>query len=225
VLPEGPAWPVPLYELTLLTASHARSRGLALQIALVTPEGRPLKSVGEGGAAAIRALLTEAGVALYAGAAPRVPSPTSVVFGGTELDVDLVVTIPRVTGPAIPGVPAGPGWFVPIDDYCRVEDTDGRVFAAGDATAYPVKHGGLATQQADTAAAAIAHLAGVAGRPTPFTPVIRAMVLTGDRPIYLSAQLVSGLGWRSRVYDEPPWPPDEKIIAEELGPYLARLEA
>ena len=107
---------------------------------------------------------------------------SAVVFGGTELDVDLVVTIPRVTGPAIPGVPAGPGWFVPIDDYCRVEDTDGRVFAAGDATACPVKHGGLATQQADTAAAGIAHLAGVVGRPTPFSPVIRAMLLTGDRP-------------------------------------------
>ncbi len=224
VLPDGPAWPVPLYELTLLTAAHARARGIDLHIDLVTPEGRPLKSFGEGGADAVRKLLTDAGVVLHAGAAARVDSATVVSFGATQLDVDLVVTLPRVTGPAIPGVPAGPGWFIPIDDYCRVEDTDGRVFAAGDATAYPVKHGGLGAQQADTAAAGIAHLAGLADRPPPFAPVIRGMLLTANHPVYLSAHVVSGLGWRSQVYEEPPWPADEKLVAEELGPYLVELE-
>lgn len=224
VLPDGPAWPVPLYELTLLTAAHAREHGIDVHIDLVTPEGRPLKSFGEVGASAIRELLTEAGVVLHAGAAARVESPTLVSFGGTQLDVDLVVTLPQVVGPAIPGVPAGPGWFIPIDDYCRVEDTDGTVFAAGDATAYPVKHGGLGTQQADTAAAGIAHLAGLAERPSPFAPEIRGMLLTGSKPVYLSAHVASGLGWRSQVYDEPPWPRDEKIVAEEFGPYLAGLE-
>ena len=39
------------------------------------------------------------------------------------------------------------------------------VFAAGDATAEPVKQGGLATQQADAAAEAIAAEAGAADRP------------------------------------------------------------
>jgi sulfide:quinone oxidoreductase len=224
VLPDGPVWPVPLYELTLLTAAHARERGIDLHIDLVTPEGRPLKTFGEGGATAIRTLLTDAGVVLHAGAAARVESPTVVACGATQLDVDLVVTVPRVTGPAVPGIPAGPGWFIPIDDYCRVEDTDGHVFAAGDATAYPVKHGGLGTQQADTAAAGIAHLAGLPDRPAPFTPVIRGMLLTGNSPLYLSAHVVSGLGWRSHVYEEPPWPADEKIVAEELGPYLTMLE-
>ncbi len=222
VLPDGPAWPVALYELTLLTAAHARERGLDLQIDLVTPEGRPLRSFGEGGAVAIRGLLTDAGVALHAGASARVESPTVVAFGAARLEVDLVVTVPRVTGPAIPGIPAGPGWFIPIDDFCRVEDTDGHIFAAGDATAYPVKHGGLGTQQADTAAAGIAHLAGLGPRAAPFTPIIRAMLLTGNHPVYLSAYVVSGLGWRSQVYENPPWAPDEKVVAEELGPYLAK---
>ena len=224
VLPDGPAWPVPLYELALLTAAHARAHGLDLHTDLVTPEGRPLKSFGEGAASAIRRLLTDAGVVLHAGAAARVPSPTVVAFGGTQLDVDLVVALPRVTGPAIPGVPAGPGWFIPIDDYCRVEDSDGRMFAAGDATAYPVKHGGLGAQQADTAAAGIAHLAGFGERPPPFAPEIRGMLLTGERPLYLSAHVTAGLGWRSQVYETPPWPADSKVVAEELGPYLATLD-
>lgn len=224
VLPDGPAWPVPLYELTLLTAAHAREHEIRLHIDLVTPEGRPLKSFGQGGADAIRSLLTDAGVVLHAGAAARVESPTVVAFGATQLDVDLVVSLPRVTGPAVPGIPAGPGWFVPIDDFCRVEDTGGTVFAAGDATAYPVKHGGLGAQQADTAAAGIVHLAGLGERPAPFSPVIRGMLLTGDHPIYLEAHIASGLGWRSHVYDQPPWPADEKLVAEELGPYLTQLD-
>ena len=43
------------------------------------------------------------------------------------------------------------------------------MFAAGDATDFPVKHGGLGAQQADTAAAGIAHLAGTGERPAPLS--------------------------------------------------------
>ena len=50
------------------------------------------------------------------------------------------------------------------------------------------------------------------------------MLLTGDRPLYLSARVTSGLGWRSQVYETPPWPGDAKVVAEELGPYLATLD-
>jgi sulfide:quinone oxidoreductase len=100
----------------------------------------------------------------------------------------------------------------------------GRVFAAGDATDFPVKHGGLGAQQADTAAAGIARLAGCGQRPPPFDPVIRGMLLTGDRPLYLTARVTAGLGWRSEDYEQPPWRADEKVVAEELGPYLANLD-
>ena len=40
----------------------------------------------------------------------------------------------------------------------------------------------------------------------------------------MTAQVIAGLGWRSEVYEQPPWPADEKIVAEELGPYLSQLE-
>jgi sulfide:quinone oxidoreductase len=114
---------------------------------------------------------------------------------------------------------------MPIDTRCRVAETDGRVFAAGDATDFPIKHGGIASQQADTAAAGIAHLAGAAEPPPPFEPVIRGMLLTGRKPLYLAAHVVEGRGWHSEIYEQPPWPSEEKVIAEELGPYLRSREA
>ena len=54
--------------------------------------------------------------------------------------------------------------------------------------------------------------------------MIRGMLLTGDHPLYLAAHVIDGLGWRSEVYEQPPWPADEKVVAEELGPYLANLD-
>jgi sulfide:quinone oxidoreductase len=105
-----------------------------------------------------------------------------------------------------------------------VPSTGGRVFAAGDATDFPVKHGAIAAQQADVAAAGIAHLAGLAERPPPLRPIIRATLLTGQQPIYATAELSEGLDWRSTIYEHPPWPLDEKVIADELGPYLCALE-
>jgi sulfide:quinone oxidoreductase len=225
VLAPGPVWPLPLYELALMTAGHARRALLAPRITFVTHEGRPLKAFGEAASEPIVRLLERDSIALHTGVRAQVPAPGLVRLGGSELRVDRIVTLPRLTGPAVRGIPAGTDWFVPIDDRCVVQSTGGRVFAAGDATDFPVKHGGIGAQQADTAAAGIAHLAGVGERPPPLRPVIRGMLLTGERPLYLAAELAAGLGWRSKVYGEPPWPAGEKVIAEELGPYLDRLDA
>ena len=87
-----------------------------------------------------------------------------------------------------------------------------------------VKHGGISAQEADTAAAGIASLVGVGDRPPGLDLVVRGMLLTGKQPLYLTARVVAGLGWRSEVYQQPPWPADEKVAAEELGPYLAHLD-
>jgi len=54
--------------------------------------------------------------------------------------------------------------------------------------------------------------------------VIRGKLLTGGRPLYLSARLVGSQGFESEVSEAPPWPVDDKIVAAELGPYLARLD-
>ena len=47
------------------------------------------------------------------------------------------------------------------------------VYAAGDITSFPVKQGGIATQQANAAAESMAAAAGAELIPRPFEPVLR----------------------------------------------------
>jgi sulfide:quinone oxidoreductase len=225
VVSNWPVWPVALYELALLTAHHARERDIPVQLTFVTAEPRPLKAFGRSAGDAIERLLDEAGIALRTGVVADVPEPGRLRLGDATTSIDRIVTLPRAVSPSVRGLPAGADWFTPTDDYCRVPGTDGRVFAAGDATDSPIKHGGLGAQQADTAAAGIAHLTGAAPRPDPLRPLIRSILLTGERPLYLTARVIGGLGWRSEVRDRPAWPDDTKVVAEELGPYVARLTA
>jgi sulfide:quinone oxidoreductase len=224
VQPEGPSWPLPLYELALMTAEHAHSMNIDPEITVLTPEETPLAAFGGGAGEAVTRLLFAAGIGLRAGARVNVPAPRQLLLDGETVEAERIVTLPRITGPAVRGIPAGTDWFIPIDQRCRVRNTDGRIFAAGDATDFPVKFGGIGAQQADTAAAGVAHLAGAADEPPPLQPVIRGMLLTGGEPLYLAAQLIGGHGWHTEVYAEPPWQADEKVVAEELGSYLSTLE-
>ena len=94
------------------------------------------------------------------------------------------------------------------------------VFAAGDATDFAVKLGGIAAQQADIAAEAIASLAGARIEPQPFNPVIHGMLVGGQRPLYLSAHITGGHGSSSEVSETPTSTPTAKISAKYLAPYL-----
>jgi sulfide:quinone oxidoreductase len=225
VLPNEWVWPLPLYELALMTAHRARGRSGGPEITFVTSEGRPLKAFGQAAGDAVLDLLTEAGITLHTGVVAQVPTPGVVTFDGQEVHADPIVTLPRITGPAVKGIPAGARWFVPVDQRCMVPSTEGRVFAAGDATDFPIKQGGIGAQQADTAAAGIAHLAGFADRPPALHPMMRGVLFTGGRPLYVAAEVVDGLGWQSEIFEQPPWPAHEKVVAEELGDYLAVLDS
>ncbi len=135
---------------------------------------------------------------------------------------DSFVAMPELHGPSVPGVPGGPvGGFIPVDVRCKVPGID-RVWAAGDATDFAIKHGGIAAQQADVAAQAIAALAGVAPEPAPFHPVIHGILLTGGRPRYLSAHVTGGHGSSSQITEAPTWSPPSKIAAKYLAPYLEK---
>jgi sulfide:quinone oxidoreductase len=227
VMPSGPSWPLPLYELALLTAEEMHDK-VPLDISFITPERLPMRVFGEEAAEAVAKILRDAGIRLYCDADVRVTGSRHLRLqsSGTDLHPDRIVTLPTITGPNIAGI-AGDAVhrFLAIDDRCRVLGADGRIFAAGDATDLPVKHGGVGAQQADTAAAGIAHLAGVVEAPGPMHPVIRGMLLTGNFPLYLMAHVIAGRGWQAEIYDNPPWPPDEKVIAEELGSYLRGVDA
>ena len=229
VLPEGPVYPLPAYELALMTAAHGRGAGVqGLEIALVTPEPYPLAVFGGTAGAAVAELLMQAGITVYRSARAHVPGTGRLLIQpqGVELTPDRIVAMPRITGPSIRGLAGGGAHgFIPIDSICAVPGTDGRVFAAGDAADYPIKHGGLGAQQADTAALAIAALAGAGVERQRLLPEIRGKLLTGQDPLYLRARLVGAKGFDSEVFDSPPWPVDDKVVAEELGPYLAGLDS
>jgi len=128
-----------------------------------------------------------------------------------------VIALPRLEGPWLEGLPCDRHGFLPIDDHCHVGGAQD-VFAAGDATQFPLKQGGIATQQADTAAAGIAALAGAPVEPEPFRPVLRGLLMTGMAPRYLRSE--PG-GTSSAVDTEALWWPPAKIVGKYLAPFLA----
>jgi sulfide:quinone oxidoreductase len=229
IQPVGPVWPLPLYELALMTAERAESMDIRnLELALVTPEPRPLAVFGSAVSEVVTNRLARAGIKVYCNSLAKVPAPGRLLIEpqDVELQDQRIITMPRVAGPAVRGLPgAGAHGFLPIDKHCSVPGTGGRVFAAGDVADYPIKHGGLGAQMADTAAAAIAVLSGAQTKAPAFTPVIRGKLLTGRDAVFMSAHPVSSASFESEVFDSPPWPSDEKVVAKELGPYLAGLDA
>ena len=224
IAPPGPVWQLPLYELALMTAERASSMGMPdVELTVATPDEAPLAIFGPSVREAVGKLLDEAGIAVHASTAAEVTGPKSLRLGSQDLEADRIVALPTISGPAIRGLPgAGTDGFIPTDAHCAVPGTDGRIFAAGDATDFPVKHGGLGAEQADTAAAAIASLAGVEVDTEPFQPLIRGMLLTGGAPLYMSARLIGTGSFESEVSDTPLWPSGAKVAADELGDYLAK---
>ena len=219
-------WPLPLYELALLSARRAHDFDLEIDITIVTPERAPLEVFGDQASAAVDGLLRDAGIAVVTAAQAQVPAPGRVVIapGDRTLEADRVIVMPELFGPAVRGLPAAEHGFIPTDPDGRVSGVE-RVYAAGDATDFPVKQGGLAAQQADTVAAAIAVLAGVADAQPPARPEIHGMLLTGARPLWLAARLAGGRGLDSRVSEEPLWESAGKIDARYLAPCLDALDA
>jgi sulfide:quinone oxidoreductase len=91
------------------------------------------------------------------------------------------------------------------------------VYAAGDLTQSPIKQGGLAAQQADSLATAIAADAGAPVQPSPYRPVLRGLLLTGMAPRFLRSE-----GSTSVVDTQPLWWPPAKIVGRFLSPFLAQ---
>jgi sulfide:quinone oxidoreductase len=227
VVPTPMAWPLPIYELALMTARRGYDMSMDTSVTIVTCEDAPLALFGAAVSERVGRLLEQHRVTTITSAHCAVPKQgrVSIHPGARILDVDRVVALPRLFGPSLPGVPeSSPGGFIPIDPHCKVRSRQ-RVYAAGDATNFAVKHGGLAAQQADTAAEAIAALAGVPIDPKPFDPEIHAIFLGGDKPLYLSAHLAGGHGSTSQISEQPTWAPPGKIAAKYLGPYLENYRA
>jgi sulfide:quinone oxidoreductase len=222
VAPPGGAWPLPLYELALMLAERAFEMGVHPELHFVTCEEAPLALFGPEPAREVAKLLASARIVVHTNSrldrlehghlhlAPR----------GEDLAMQRVVTLPRLTGPGIDGLPVDADGFVDTDAHARVTGVPD-VYAAGDMTAFPIKQGGLACQQADAAAEHIAARAGADLEPAPFTPVLRGMLLTERWSRFLRREVGADAG---TVAGHALWWPPAKIAGRELAGYLQSLD-
>jgi sulfide:quinone oxidoreductase len=222
--PAGLSWTLPLYELALLTSSRLAERGTAgVELMVVTPELEPLSIFGATASAMLRGQLLDRGIRIRAQAtAETLESGRLTLSSGEPLEVDEVVALPRLQGPRLPGLPADAEGFIDVDEHCRVVGLE-EVYAVGDGGSFPIKQGGIATQQADVAAECVASQLGAPGPLSVFEPTLRGMLLTGVAPVYLRAALTESESTNGRVTADALWWPPTKIAGRYLGPYLAHL--
>ncbi len=222
VKPDAATWPLPLYELALAAAGERDECGADVELSLITPEAEPLELFGPPAGAAVREALDDARVRLYAGShgVPSRPGRLHVSPGDRRLHADRIVTLPRLGGPKLPGVPSDRGGFIRTDAHGRVPGLPD-VFAAGDATAFAIKQGGIAAQQADAVAEVIAASVGARVDPQPFRPVLRGFLMAGGTARYMRARIAGGETDDCAVSERPLWWPPNRLCGRYLAPYLS----
>jgi sulfide:quinone oxidoreductase len=225
VVPSGVTWPLPLYELALMTAERAREAGRTPELAVYTPEKEPLAIFGEESWKDVAAQLEAAGVRVMRSADVEVTPEGDVVLpiDETPMRYERVVAVPRLEGRAPRGVPVDDQGFIPIDTHGMVHGAT-HVYAAGDGTDFPVKQGGIASQQADAVAELIAKRAGAGVDPRAFRGVLRGQLWTGGDPRFLRTDLSLRATTHSEASETPLWWPATKIAGHYLAPYLAAKE-
>lgn len=221
IVPPGVTWTLPLYEFALMTARRLREIGeRGIKLMVITPEQAPLIVFGTRAAAEVAELLDLRGIGFCPDTWVTEADDGALHATGREPDLSgPAVALPVMEGRRIEGLPADEHGFIPIDDHCRVRGLD-RVYAAGDGTSFPIKQGGIATQQADAAAEQIALELGAAVDPEPFRPILRGKLLTGGESVHMRSEVSGGSGEGVVSSDYLWWPP-HKVSGRYLAPWLA----
>ncbi len=213
-VPPGVTWALPLYELVLMTAERLHAAGVDARLVFVTPERDPLDIFGVRVATRMRALLSERGIGLFTESVVTGLGARGLARAGAgTIEVERVVALPRLGGPWIDGLALDGQGFIRTDRFMAVPGAPA-VWAAGDGTAFPIKQGGLAAQQADTAASSIAAHLGADVVPEPFRPALRGLLLDPRGARFLQEDL-------GETSDPGIWWPPSKVAAQHLAPYLA----
>jgi hypothetical protein len=188
--------------------------------------GRPRVLIAGGGVAGLETVL-----ALRALAEDRVDVTIvapELRFVNRSMAVDQPFKRQRVRGIRLEVAAAelGARWHRGTLD--RVEHAQRRVVTRdGDELPYDalvlavVKQGGLAAQQADAVAEAIAASAGADVDPRPFRPVLRGVLMTGGSARYMRSDISGDAGDDTTVAGEPLWWPPNKLCGRYLAPYLS----
>jgi sulfide:quinone oxidoreductase len=217
-VPFGAFWTLPLYELAILAAARLRERGARARIVMTSPEAAPLEAFGTAASTAVAQLLDAHGIEFVARSrAIAADAGELELDDGRRIQATAVITLPDLVGRRVPGLPQDAQGFVAVDAHGRVAGVD-RVYAAGDLTTFPLKQGGLATQQADAAAETMLAALGVPLEPRPFEPVLQGVLYTEGEPVHLRST-EGDRGSAPRAYSM--WWPPSKIAGRHLAPYLA----
>ncbi len=231
VAPGRMAWPLPLYELALMTAGRAYDMNVELAITIVTPEDSPLAIFG-----AARQRRPSRSVLERARHRRRSPPPTprsrstgEVVInpGDRHLEVDRVVALPELYGPACAASRSANTASSASTPTAGVLDVERRLRGRRRdrlrrQARRPRLPAGRRRRRVDRGAARAPR-----STPEPFQPVIHGMLLTDGKPLYLTARITGGHGFSSEVTDEPTWSPpsEDRLEVPRALPRRARPRA
>lgn len=221
VVAPGVSWALPIYEIAFMAMRRARDLRLDVRCLLVTPESAPLILFGPLASDSVGEVLSAQGIELRPATWAIEAEDGGLLLkpSGDRLEAGAVVALPILEGRAVAGLPADEKGFLPIDEHARVKGVED-VYAAGDGTNFPIKQGGLGTQQADAAAEHIAERAGSSVVAQPFHPVLRGQLITGVESLNLRADIAGGGGEGISSEDYLWWPP-HKVAGRYLAAWLA----
>lgn len=213
VVPMANGWTLPAYELALLLAGTVPGA----HVTVWTPEPEPLAAFGAAAVDAISRELAHRRVGLRTSVmvAPAADG-TLEALPGEPLRADRIVAVAASQGPAVDGLLSTSDGFLVVDERQVVKGANG-VYAVGDCAAGPVKQGGIATRQADAAAAAIARALGAVICHREPDHTLRGKLVGGPAPLYLRQPGLRGEA-DGQVSDEELWRPSSKV----WGHYLPR---
>jgi sulfide:quinone oxidoreductase len=102
VVPPGVTWPLPIYELAMMTERRARERDSGVKSVIVTLEQAPLVIFGHQATSALAEMLNACGIEVEtASYAHEADGRVVLTPGDRRLEASVIVALPILEGPAI----------------------------------------------------------------------------------------------------------------------------